>query len=117
MPVGPEQQPSSDGDLGPVLPGSGWRRSLGKLRTFRSLKNPVYRSYFVAMLAQMVAMNMQMFARSLLVYRLTGSLTILGAMAAANAVPLLVLSLFGGVIADRFQKKWVVMVGHVPLEI
>ncbi len=72
----------------------------------------MYRRYFAAMLAQMAALNMQMFARSLLVYRLTGSLAILGGMAAANAIPLLVLSLFGGVIADRFQKKYVVMVGH-----
>lgn len=95
-----------------MLPQSGWRRSLGKLSTFRSLNDPVYRRYFVAMLAQMAALNMQMFARSLLIYRLTGSLAILGGMAAANALPLLVLSLFGGVIADRFQKKYVVMFGH-----
>ncbi len=108
----PEQHLSGDGDLGPVPSRGGWRRPLGKLRTFRSLKNTMYRRYFVAMLAQMAAMNMQMFARSLLIYRLTGSLTILGGVAAANAVPLLVLSLFGGAIADRFQKKWVVMAGH-----
>lgn len=108
-----DQYQSSDGGLGPVLPQGGSRRSLAKLKTFRSLRNPVYRRYFVAMLSQMVALNMQMFARSLLIYRLTGSLAILGGMAAANAVPLLLLSLFGGVLADRFQKKYVVMFGHI----
>jgi len=57
-------------------------------------------------------MNMQMMARSLLIYRLTGSAAILGVMAVANAIPMLFLSLFGGVIADRVQKKYVMLVGQ-----
>lgn len=84
--------------------------SLGK-QTFRSLKNPVYRLYFAGMLGQRASMNMQMMARSLLVYRLTGSAAILGAMSFFNAVPMLLLSVFGGVIADRVQKKYVLLVG------
>ena len=91
----------------------GWRSSLMNLKTFGSLKNPVYRMYFGALLGQMAAMNMQMLARSLLIYRITGSAAILGSMAVANAVPMLLLSLFGGVIADRVQKKYVVLIGHL----
>lgn len=91
----------------------GWRNSLRNLRTFSSLKNPVYRLYYGALLSQMAAMNMQMIARSLLIYRITGSAAILGSMAVANAVPMLFLSLFGGVIADRVQKKYVVLIGHL----
>jgi len=91
----------------------GWRNSLRNLKTFGSLKNPVYRLYYGALLGQMAAMNMQMIARSLLIYRITGSAAILGSMAAANAVPMLFLSLFGGVIADRVQKKYVVLIGHL----
>ena len=91
----------------------GWRNSLRNLRTFGSLKNPVYRLYYGALLSQMAAMNMQMIARSLLIYRITGSAAILGSMAVANAVPMLFLSLFGGVIADRVQKKYVVLIGHL----
>jgi MFS family permease len=94
-------------------PRGGWRKSLRNLKTFGSLKNPVYRLYYGALLGQMAAMNMQMIARSLLIYRITGSAAILGSMAAANAVPMLFLSLFGGVIADRVQKKYVVLIGHV----
>jgi MFS family permease len=94
-------------------PRGGWRKSLRNLKTFGSLKNPVYRLYYGALLGQMAAMNMQMIARSLLIYRITGSAAILGTMAAANAVPMLFLSLFGGVIADRVQKKYVVLIGHV----
>ena len=88
------------------------RGSLGK-RTFHSFKNPVYRLYYGSLLGQQFPMNMRMMARSLLVYRLTGSATILGAMALANAIPMLLLSLFGGVIADRVQKKYVIIAGQL----
>ncbi len=82
-------------------------------RTFSSFKNPVYRLYFGGLLCQMFPMNMQMIARSLLIYRLTGSAAILGAMSFANAIPMLLLSLFGGVIADRIQKKYVMIAGQI----
>ena len=82
------------------------------IRTFESLKSPVFRLYYAAMLGQMAAMNMQMFARSFLIFELTSSYTILGVMALANAVPMLMFSLFGGVIADRVRKKHVLIVGQ-----
>lgn len=88
------------------------RFSLRDLRTFTSFKNPIYRLYFGAMLGQNAGMNMQMFARMWLVYRLTGSPAIMGAMGFASAVPMLSLSLFGGVIADRVQKKYVLLIGQ-----
>ena len=58
-------------------------------------------------------MNMQLMARSLLVWRLTGSAAILGLMQLFNALPILFLSLFGGILADRFQKKYVLLAGMV----
>ena len=85
------------------------RFSLG---TFRSFKNPVFRLFYGGMLGQMASMNMQMLARSLLVFRMTGSAAVLGAMSFANAVPMISLSLFGGVIADRVQKKYVMLIGQ-----
>ena len=92
--------------------GGGGGLSLSNLRTLSSFKNPVFRLYYAAMLGQMASMNMQMLARSLLTYRITGSATILGVMALANAAPMLFFSLFGGVIADRVQKKYVLLVGQ-----
>ena len=85
--------------------------SLHNLRIFNSLKNPVYRLYFAGVLGQRASMNMQMMARSLLIYRLTGSPAILGMMSLFHALPMLFLSLFGGVIADRVQKKYVLLNG------
>lgn len=95
------------------------RRSVG-FRAIQSLMVPAYRLYFLFVLGQMGAMNMQMMARSWYVYELSktpgtndGSVTLLGAVALANAVPMLTLSLFGGVLADRLPKKQVLIVGQV----
>lgn len=79
------------------------------MRTFESFKNPVYRLFFCGMVGFMAPMNMEQLARSLLIYRITGSATILSLMALAHAIPILCLSLFGGVIADRMQKKYVLL--------
>lgn len=87
------------------------RKSSGGIRTFRSLKNPVYRLYFIGMLGQFASMNMQMVTGSLLLYRLTDSAVLLGTMSLVVAVPMIFLSLFGGAIADRFQKKQILVLG------
>jgi MFS family permease len=90
--------------------------SLGA-RTFGSFKNRVYRIYFGGMLGQMAAMNMQQVVGSLLIYRLTGSAAILGAMSFAGAVPMICFSLFGGVIADRFDKRKVMIAGQAAFAV
>jgi MFS family permease len=89
----------------------GSRNPLRRLRTFRSLKNPVYRLYFSGIMGQRAAMNMQMIARSYLIYALTGSAAILGLLSLCHALPVLLFSIFGGVIADRIQKKYVLLIG------
>ena len=101
-----------DGGMPMGMGGGGPAMSLRNLRTLSSFKNPVFRLYYGAMLGQMSAMNMQMLARSLLIYDITGSGTILGVMALANAMPMLFFSLFGGVIADRIEKKYVLLWGQ-----
>ncbi len=85
--------------------------SLRNLRTFSSLKSPVYRLYFSGIMGQRAAMNMQMIARSYLVYELTGSAAILGLLSLCHALPVLFFSIFGGIMADRIQKKYVLLVG------
>ena len=85
--------------------------SLGK-RTFGSFRNRVFRIYFGGLLGQMAAMNMQQVVSSLLIYRVTNSAAILGAMSFSGAIPMLVCSFFGGMIADRFNKKRVMIIGQ-----
>jgi MFS family permease len=81
------------------------------LRVFSSLKNPVYRIFFLGMLGQFASMSMQMVTGSLLIYRLTDSKALLGTMSLASALPMIILSFFGGAIADRIQKKGILIFG------
>lgn len=82
-------------------------------KTFASFKNPVYRLYYLSMVGHWSSMNMQMLARNLLVYRITGSGAILGILALANAIPMILVTLPGGVLADRLQKKTVIQFGQL----
>ena len=86
-------------------------KNVRNLRTFASLKYPTYRLYYSGILGQRAAMNMQMIARSLLIYEITDSPAILGLMSLFNALPILFFAIAGGVIADRIQKKYVLLVG------
>ncbi len=83
------------------------KTALGRMRTFNSFRSAAFRLYFAGSAGQWSAMNMDMVARSLLIYRLTGSATILGVMALVNAIPWLFISPLGGVLADRVQKKYI----------
>jgi MFS transporter, DHA1 family, staphyloferrin A biosynthesis exporter len=63
------------------------------------------------MLGQFASMNMQMVTGSLLLYRLTGSAALLGTLSLSHAIPMIFLSMFGGAIADRLQKKRILCLG------
>lgn len=63
------------------------------------------------MLLQVGAMQMQILARGFFVYELTGSPTLLGVVSAATALPALAFGLFGGVLADRMERKRIIQVG------
>ena len=80
---------------------------------FKSLKFPGFRLFLGSISLHRAAMNMQMMVRSLLVYRLTGSAMILGLMSFAHLLPFLLLSLYGGVIADRASKKFIIISGQL----
>ena len=86
-------------------------------KTFASFKNPVYRLYYLSMVGHWSSMNMQMLARNLLIYRITGSGAILGILALAHAVPMILVTLPGGVLADRVQKKTVIQLGQAASSI
>ncbi|MEX2229968.1 MAG: MFS transporter [Dehalococcoidia bacterium] len=81
-------------------------------RTFDSFRDREFRWFYLAMLGQMASMNMQMVVRGYLAYVLTGSYAALGLIALAGAAPMLGLSVFGGVMADRMPKRTVLQIGQ-----
>src|SRR6185436_6797737 len=60
-------------------------------------------------------MNGQFLVRSILAYDLTGSKLALGAINLMVAIPMLVVSPFGGVIADRVEKRRLILIGQGAL--
>jgi MFS family permease len=65
------------------------------------------------MLGQWIATSMSQVTQTFLVYYLTGSAAILGITALATGLPLVILLLFGGALADRFPKKRLLQFGQI----
>ena len=74
-------------------------------RTFRSLRTRNYRLYFFGQIVSLTGTWMQSVAQAWLVLRLTGSGLALGTTAALQFAPILVAGPWGGVIADRVDKR------------
>lgn len=88
--------------------GARLRSEMGQ--AFRSLRNPHYRTYAAGQLVSLTGTWMQSVAFTLLAYKLTGSAAMLGAVALASYVPVLLLGLFGGQLADRLPRRKILIV-------
>src|ERR1700749_788797 len=73
--------------------------------TFAALEVPNYRLYLGGQATSLVGTWMQMAAQSWLVLQLTHSATVLGLIVALQTLPVLILGPYGGVIADRVNKR------------
>jgi MFS family permease len=73
--------------------------------TFAALAVPNYRRYIAGQSVSLVGTWMQMAAQSWLVLSLTGSATTLGVIVALQTLPVLLLGPYGGVVADRIDKR------------
>ena len=76
------------------------------LRPFQSRN---FRIYYIGQFATLLGNWMQNVAMSWLVYRLTGSALVLGVTAFAQQVPILVLAPFVGVLADRRNRRTILI--------
>src|SRR4051812_39499406 len=83
-------------------PGGAFGSSIGGARAFRHRN---YRLFFTGQLISLVGTWMMTVAQSWLILQLTGDPLLLGVVAAAQFGPVLVLGLFGGVIADSLPKR------------
>jgi len=77
--------------------------------TFRSLHIRNYRLFFFGQMVSLVGSWMQTVAIGWLVYTITGSPTQIGVVIAVQFIPTLFGSIPGGLIADRFDKRKVLI--------
>ena len=75
------------------------------IRTFRSLRVRNYRLYFAGQVVSMTGTWMQWVAQGWLVLRLTGSGLMVGLVTALQFLPMLLGGAYGGVVADRVDKR------------
>ena len=85
----------------------GLRAGIGA--TFASLENPNFRRYFFGQALSLIGTWMQMVAQSWLVLTMTGSAVAVGIVVALQTAPVLVLAPYGGVVADRADKRKLLM--------
>lgn len=70
-----------------------------------ALQFPAYRNFWLGMFGAVGGFQVLMFGQFWLMHELTGSPLHLGYVGVANAIPAILLNLFGGVIADKADKK------------
>lgn len=76
---------------------------------FRSLKTRNYRLYFFGQVVSLIGTWMQIVANSWLVWKLTHNGLDVGLASAVQFGPMLIGSTWGGLIADRFPKRRILM--------
>jgi len=81
-------------------------------RTFRSLHSRNYRLFYAGQLVSVSGSWCQTVALSWLVFSITGSGVALGAVTALQFVPMLLVGPWGGLLADRVDKRRLLMLAN-----
>src|SRR5438105_1383449 len=81
----------------------------GSFTLFRALRHKNYRLFFVGQGISVVGAWMQQIAMSWLVYRLTGSVFLLGVVGFVDKIPSFLITPFAGVFLDRSDRHRIVI--------
>src|SRR6266446_2921118 len=76
----------------------------------RSLRHRNFQLFFGGQLISLTGTWMQSVAQSWLVYKLTGSAVLLGLVGFSNQIPVFLLAPWGGVLADRINRRRILLV-------
>ena len=88
-----------------VQPGN--RSTMGRM--FPALGHARFRVFWLGMSPSMFAIQMGTVATGFAAFALSGSATVLGGISLAQGIPMLLLSLVGGVVADRTSRRLVLI--------
>src|SRR6476661_3412729 len=91
----------------PIVEENSFRSRLSM--TFRALRHRNFQLFFAGQFISLTGTWMQSVAQSWLVYRLTGSVVLLGMIGFASQIPVFLLAPFGGVVADRHNRRWILI--------
>lgn len=83
------------------------------MQALRALRSRNFRIFYAGMAVSIFGTWMQTVGASWLVYRLTGSAFLLGLVAAAQQLPMLFLAPIAGVLADRVDRRKLLIVTQV----
>jgi MFS family permease len=75
----------------------------------RALRHRNFQLFFSGQLISLIGTWMQSVAQSWLVYRLTGSALLLGSVGFASQIPVFLCAPLGGIAADRFNRRHIVI--------
>jgi MFS family permease len=89
------------------------RQILTGAQTFSALKHRNYRLFLTGQVISLSGTWMQRVAQAWLVYELTRSAFALGVVGFATRLPVIFLSLFAGVLADRMDKRKILITSQV----
>ena len=82
----------------------------GLRRTFVALHHRNYRLFFFGQMISQIGTWMQLTAQAWLVLQLTHSALLLGVVSLLQYLPVMIFSLYGGVLADRVPKRTLLLV-------
>jgi len=83
--------------------------------TFRALRHYNYRLFFFGQLISLIGTWMQIIAQQWLVWKLTGSATMLGVISLIGVIPLVPMTLWSGSLSDRLPKRSIIVVAQVVM--
>lgn len=88
-----------------------------KISPFITLKIPVFRNFLFGTFISEIGNQMQIVAVAWQVYELTRNPASLGLIGLANFLPILFFSLIGGLIADKLDRKKLLIVSQIALSL
>jgi MFS family permease len=90
-------------------------RIIRKRDTFAALRHPNYKLWFQGQIVSLFGTWMQTTAQGFLIYELTHSAAYLGFVGFASGVPAWILTLYGGVVADRVPRRTLLIVTQISM--
>src|SRR6185503_6486875 len=85
------------------------------VRLYPALGNPSFRLLWIGMMPATLAVMMNQVASPYAAFTLSQSAAVLGIVSLAQSLPMLLLSLVGGVVADRLPRRLVLMGSQLTL--